>query len=74
MVRSSTVTSEMGELKERLSGLLSGYAKEARVKDDSDAMKALLAGVETRFREEHTALVKTINAHTQRRRMGRLPC
>ena len=60
MARSSTVTSEMGELKERLSGLLSGCAKETCVRDESEG-KVLLAGIETRFRDEHTALVEVFN-------------
>ena len=32
--------------------------------DEAGALKVLLAGVETQFREEHTALVDAINAHT----------
>ena len=38
-----------------------GCATETSVKDGSDALKVLLAGIETRFREEHTALVCSIN-------------
>ena len=60
----SVVSAKMGELKERLSMLLSGCAKEECVRDEADALKVLLAGIETRFREEHTALVDAINAHT----------
>ena len=59
------VSAKMDELEERLSMLLSGCAKEASIMDESDALKALLAGGETRFREEHKALVDAINAHTQ---------
>ena len=61
------VSAKMGELEGRLSKFLSGCAKEACVTDEVDALKVLLAGVETRFREEHTALVDAINAHTRRR-------
>ena len=32
-----------------------------QTKDESDALKVLLAGTETRFREEHAALVDAIN-------------
>ena len=60
----SVVSGKVGELDERLSMLLSGCAKEASVRDEVDALKVLLASVETRFREEHTALVEAINAHT----------
>ena len=60
----SVVSAKVGELEERLSKLLSGCAKEASVMVESDAQKVLQAGVETRFREEHTALVDTTNAHT----------
>ena len=59
------VSAKMGELEGRLSMLLSVCAKEASVRDGSDALKVLLAGVEMRFREEHTALVEAINAHTE---------
>ena len=61
----SVVSEKMGELEGRLSTLLSGCAKETCVRDESDALKVLLAGVEMRFREEHTALVEAINAHTE---------
>ena len=37
---------------------------ESVVSAKTDAVKALLAGIETRFREEHTALVEAVNAHT----------
>ena len=57
------VSAKMGELEERLSKLLSGCAKEASVREESDALKVLLAGNETRFREEYAALAKAINAH-----------
>ena len=57
----SVVSTKMGELEERLSRLLSGCAKEASVKEEADALKVLLAGVETRFREEHAALAEAIN-------------
>ena len=58
----SVVSAKVVELEERLSKLLSECAKEASVRDESDALKVLLAGVETRFREEHTALIDAINA------------
>ena len=61
----AVVSAKMGELEERLSKLLSGCATEASVRDEADALKVLLAGVETRFREEHAALVDAINAHTE---------
>ena len=60
----SVVTAKMGELEERLSKLLSGCAKDACVRDESDAMEVLLAGVETRFREGRAALVEALNALT----------
>ena len=59
------VSAKMGELEVRLSMLLSRCANEASVRDEAAALKELLAGVETRFREEHTALVDAINAHTK---------
>ena len=55
------VSAKVGELGERLSTLLSGCATDASVRDGSDALRVLLAGVETRFREEHRALVGAIN-------------
>ena len=58
------VSAKMEELYERISGLLSGCAKETIVKQESDALKTLLCGIETRFGEEHAALVEAINAHT----------
>ena len=39
-------------------------AKEASVRDESDALKVHLAGVETRLEGDHAALVDAINAHT----------
>ena len=56
------VSAKIGELEECLSKLLSGCAKEACVRDEADALKALLSGVELRFREEHAVLVGAINA------------
>ena len=44
--------------------LLSGCAKEASVRDGSDALKVLLAGIEMWFREQHAVLIDAINAHT----------
>ena len=55
------VSTKMGELEERLSMLLSGSATERCVTDESDALNVLLAGVETRFMEEHAALVEATN-------------
>ena len=60
----SVVSAKMGELEERLSKLLSGCAKEASVRDESDALKVLLVRIETQFSEEHTALVDALNANT----------
>ena len=60
---SSVVSAKMGELGASFQ-VLSGCATDASVRDESDALKVLLAGVETRFREEHTALIVAINAHT----------
>ena len=55
------VSSNMDELEERLSELLSGCAMEKYVRDESDALKVLLAGVKRRFREGHAALVMATN-------------
>ena len=55
------VSAKVGELEDRLSKLLSGCAKMACVNDESDALKVLLAGNETRFREEHAAVVDANN-------------
>ena len=60
----SVVSAKMGELEDRLSKLLSDCAKDARVRDESDALKGLLSGVEMRFREEHVVLVEAINELT----------
>ena len=59
------VSAKVDELKERIAGLLSVCAKETSVREESDAMKALLSGIETRFREEHALLVEAINGHTE---------
>ena len=59
----TVVSAKMGVLEERIFGLLSGCAKDASVRDESDALKVLLAGVETRFREEHAALASDKRAH-----------
>ena len=58
------VSAKMEELYERISWLLSGCSKEANVKDESDALKTLLCGIEMRFGEQHGALVEAINTHT----------
>ena len=55
------VSAKMANLEERLSGLLSGCATETCVKEETNTLKALLARVETRFREEHAGLVDAIN-------------
>ena len=55
------IATKMGELEERLSRQMSGYATEKCVKAESDALKELLIGVETRFGEEHAALVEATN-------------
>ena len=60
----SVVSAKMGELEERLSKLLSARAKETCVREEADAPKVLLAGVETRSQEEHTALVDVIDEPT----------
>ena len=59
----SVVSAKMGELEERFSKLLS-WCAETCVRAESDALKVFLAGVETRFREEHGVLIDAINAHT----------
>ena len=56
----TVVLAKVGELGGSVLQLLSSYAMEACVKDESDALKVLLAGVETRFREEHAAVVEAI--------------
>ena len=43
---------------------MSPYSKETTITEEADALKVQLAGIEIRFREEHTALVEAINAHT----------
>ena len=53
----------MGKLEERLSKRLSRCATDASVKNESDTLKAPLASLETRCREEQRALVNEINAH-----------
>ena len=60
----SVVSAKTDKLEGRVSELLSGCAKEASVREEADAVKALLAGVETRFREEHAVFVEAINAQT----------
>ena len=57
----SVVSAKTDELDGRLSNLLSGCAKDAIVRDEPDTLKALLARIETRFMEEHTALVDEVN-------------
>ena len=59
----SVITAEIVELNECLSKTLSRYETMC-VRNESDALKVLLAGIETRFREEHTALFDVFNAHT----------
>ena len=56
----SVVSAKMGELEGRLSRRLSVCANEASVRDGPDALKVPLAGIETRFREEHAALVEVL--------------
>ena len=48
-----------GEPEGHVVGLLPTCATETCVREESDALKVLLACVETRFREEHAALVVT---------------
>ena len=60
----SVVSAKVDELKERIAGLLSVCAKEASVREESDAVKVLLSTIEMRFREEHAALVEAISANT----------
>ena len=55
------ISTKTEELEGCVLRLLSVCATETWVKDESDALKVLLAGVETRFREEHAALVEAIN-------------
>ena len=57
----TVVSTKTGKLEERLSKLLSGCAKEASVMDEADAVKVLLAGIESRFLEEHAALIEATN-------------
>ena len=57
----TVVLAKVGELGGSVLQLLSSYAMEACVKDESDALKVLLAGNETRFREEHAAVVDANN-------------
>ena len=66
------VSAKVGELEDVLE-LMSGCPTEGSVKDESDMLKVLLAGVETRFREEHTTLVDA-STYTRRRRTHRLLC
>ena len=44
---------------------MSGCAKETCVRDEADALKELLAGVETRFIEEHAVHIDAITERTQ---------
>ena len=60
----SVVSAKMDKLEERVSELLSGCAKDATVREEADTVKVLLAGIEMRFREEHSVFVEAINAHT----------
>ena len=52
------ISTKTGELEGRVLRLLSVCATETWVKDVSDALKVLLAGIETRFREVHAMLVE----------------
>ena len=60
----TVVSAKTGELEERLSRLLSGCATETCVRAESDSVRVLLAGVETRFLEEYVALIEVVNEHT----------
>ena len=60
----SVVSAKIDELEGRLSMFLSGCAKEASAREEADTLKVLLAGIETRFREEKTVFVDAINVHT----------
>ena len=56
----SFISTKKGELEGRVLGLLSVCATKTCIKDESDALKGLLAGVETRCKEEHTVLVNAV--------------
>ena len=55
-------SAKMDELNELVAELLSWRAKETSVKDQFDAVKVLLSGIETCFQAGHAALVEAINA------------
>ena len=52
---------------------LSSCANETSVRGESDALKALLAGFETQFREEHAARVDAITAQTESTKVQTAP-
>ena len=56
------VPPKVGKLERRVVGLLSVNVKKT-CQGESDALKVLLAGIETRFREEPTVLVEAVNEH-----------
>ena len=55
------VTAKMDKVEGRVLGLLSRCSTEVCVGDESDVLKVVLDGVETRFMDEHTALAKSTN-------------
>ena len=58
------VSAKMDGLKELLSGVLSCRAKETCVREESDAVKVLLSGMEIWFWPVHGGPVEVNNAHT----------
>ena len=58
----TVVSAKTGEPEERILALMCGCATETYVREEADAMKDLLVGIETRFREEHAALVDATTA------------
>ena len=70
--RRELISAKVGDLEERLSMLLSSRAKEM-CHGKADTLKVLLGGVETRFEDDHAALVDAM-ASTPRRRGLRQLC
>ena len=55
------VSAKTNELSERITELLYFCSKETNVRDESDAARVQLAGIEMRFLEVHTALIEANN-------------
>ena len=60
----SVVSEKIRKSENHVVELLSECTEEKSVREESDALKAILAGIEMRFREEHAALVEAIHAQT----------